>query len=70
LIGVLLLGYVDDSQGQDEEKDNPSYLLPPQMTKDGFAMPVPRPPKVVPSMLPKENHEENELDVDPLDNIK
>jgi hypothetical protein len=70
LIGVLLLGYVDDSghQRHDQVERDQSYLLAKQqITKQedgGFAMPAPRPPKVVPSMLPKE--EEEDVDVDPL----
>jgi hypothetical protein len=64
---VLLLGYVDDREREHEENDNRSYL-PPQTTTDGFAMPAPRPPKAVPTMLlPNDEEENDELDVDPLD---
>lgn len=68
LIGVLLLGYLDESGSTKDDDDSRSYL-PNNNAKsnDGFAVPLGRPPaRAVPSsMLPKDD-DDSEPDVDPL----
>lgn len=64
LIGTLLLGYLDDSGRNVDDDESRSYLPSNVKGNDGFAVPVPRPPRSVPSMLPKD--EEEEEDIDPL----
>jgi hypothetical protein len=67
LIGTLLLGYVDESGTRNDDDESRSYL-PSQVNgnNDGFAVPMARPPRAVPSMLPKDDEEEE--DIDPLGN--
>ena len=68
LIGTLLLGYLDDSGNRDDDDDERSYLPTQVKGNDGFAVPVARPPRQVPSMLPRDD-EDDEADVDPLERI-
>lgn len=64
LIGVLLLGYLDDSATEEDEDESRSYMPTNAKANDAFALPVARPPRAVPPMLPPDNDEE--ADVDPL----
>ena len=66
LIGNLLLGYVDDSGTRKDDDDTRSYLPPQVQPKDGFAIPAPRPPKVVAPMLPKDEEADEPDGIDPL----
>lgn len=52
LIGTLLLGYVDDTGVKDDDDEDGHSYLPLQV--GGFAVPAPRPPKTVPSLLPND----------------
>jgi len=55
---------LDKSVASDED-ESVSYL-PQQMTKDGFAIPAPKPAKVVAPMLPqKEDLDEEEDNINP-----
>lgn len=67
LIGTLLLGYLDDSGIRKDEDESRSYL-PSSATKNGgFQVPAARAPRNVPSMLPKDD-DDDEADIDPLGN--
>lgn len=67
LIGTLLLGSLDDSGSRNDDDDGRSYLPTHVKGNDGFAVPAARPPRQLPSMLPRDE-EEDEADVDPLEN--
>mmetsp|Transcript_40232 Transcript_40232/g.59669 ORF Transcript_40232/g.59669 Transcript_40232/m.59669 type:complete len:201 (-) Transcript_40232:247-849(-) len=69
LIGPLLLGYVHETRGGDDEDDSraPSYLPSQAKPNDGFAVPAPR-PKTVPVPLLFAGDDEEE-DKDPLDDL-
>jgi len=66
LIGILLLGYLDDSESGNDKDESRSYLPSNVKGMDGFEVPLARPPRAVPSMLSKDDDDEEEEDVDPL----